>query len=66
MLMVFTDYYMVYHIEKGSYKVRSIDTNLEFMMNVQGLITPVVVNNHVEFYNYGQKTKIDPPALITS
>lgn len=58
-----TDYSIRYFIEKESYRVTAIESHTEFMMNVQGLVSPVAIHNRVEFYNYDNVDDVDVPVI---
>ncbi|MDG6244243.1 MAG: hypothetical protein QCH31_07625 [Methanolobus sp.] len=57
------EYSIRYIIQRNSYHIRSIESHMEFMMNVQGLITPVAINNRVDVYDYNIKVGIEAPVL---
>ncbi len=56
-----TKYSIRYFVEKDSYRVISITSDTEFVMNVQGLMSPVAINNQVNIYNYNTETDIEEP-----
>ncbi|MDK2947720.1 MAG: hypothetical protein PWQ63_880 [Methanolobus sp.] len=58
-----TDYSIRFFIEKESYRIAAIESHTEFMMNVQGLMSPVAIRNRVEFYNYDNGDKIEAPVI---
>jgi len=57
------EYSIKYTIEKDSYRISSIESRIEFIMNVQGLMTPVAINNRVDIYDYDVKLKIETPVI---
>jgi hypothetical protein len=57
------EYRISYIIQRDSYHIRSIESHMEFMMNVQGLITPVAINNRVDVYDYNIKVGIEAPVM---
>ncbi|ADI74153.1 hypothetical protein Metev_1290 [Methanohalobium evestigatum Z-7303] len=59
-----TEYSIRYIIEKDSYHINSIKSHIEFRMNVQGLMTPVIINNRVDIYNYDMQKKIEAPIIV--
>jgi hypothetical protein len=40
-----------------------IKSRIEFIMNVQGLMTPVTINNRVDIYDYDMKLEIETPFI---
>nr|WP_321498085.1 hypothetical protein [uncultured Methanolobus sp.] len=58
-----TVYSIRFFVEKGSNRVAAIESHTEFMMNVQGLISPVAIHNRVEFYNYDNVAEIKAPTM---
>jgi hypothetical protein len=57
------EYSINYIIEKDSYRIISIESRIEFIMNVQGLMTPVAINNRVDIYDYDVKLEIETPFI---
>ncbi|MDP2218320.1 MAG: hypothetical protein Q8J68_13655 [Methanolobus sp.] len=57
------EYSIKYTIEKDSYRISSIESRIEFIMNVQGLMTPVAINNRVDIYDYDVKLEIETPVI---
>ncbi|WP_094227400.1 hypothetical protein [Methanolobus psychrotolerans] len=57
------EYYIRYLIEKKGYRIISIESHIEFMMNIQGLMSPVTINNRVDVYNYNAKIEIEAPPM---
>lgn len=55
------DYYIKYLIDKDTYRVISIETHIEFLVNIQGLVSPVIINNQVDIYNYNEELDIETP-----
>lgn len=55
------NYYITYLIDKDTYRVISIETHIEFLMNIQGLVSPVIINNQIDIYNYNEKLDIETP-----
>ncbi|MDW7732894.1 MAG: hypothetical protein SCH66_10765 [Methanolobus sp.] len=55
------EYTIRYTIGKDSYRISSIESHMEFMMNVQGLMSPVIINNRVDFYGYDEDVVIVAP-----
>lgn len=41
----------------------SIESHTEFNMNIQGLMSPVTINNHIDLYNYNSVNDIEAPAM---
>ncbi len=50
-----------YWIEKDSYRIRSIENNVELEMNIKGLETPVKLDNLIYIYGYNEKMEIEAP-----
>ncbi|WP_406669892.1 hypothetical protein V7O67_08830 [Methanolobus sp. ZRKC4] len=57
------EYSIRYLIDRDSYRIMSIESRTEFMMNVQGLMSPVTINNQVDVYNYNEKMDIEAPII---
>lgn len=57
------EYSIRYMIGKDDYRIRSIEIRVEFMMNVQGLMSPVTMNNRVDIYDYDADVVIEAPSL---
>ena len=55
------DYYVRYLIDNESYHIISIETRIEFLMRVQGLMSPVIINNRIHVYDYDEKIEIEAP-----
>ncbi len=57
------EYSIRYLIDRDSYHIMSIESRTEFMMNVQGLMSPVTINNQVDVYNYNAQIEIEAPVI---
>ena len=55
------DFTITYWIERDTYWITRIENTLEFEMNIQGLVTPIQLNNSVEFYDYNAALIIEAP-----
>ncbi|WP_319507307.1 hypothetical protein [uncultured Methanolobus sp.] len=59
-----TEYSIRYLIERDSYHIMSIESHTEFMINIQGLMSPVAINNRVYVYNYNSGIEIEEPIIL--
>jgi hypothetical protein len=55
------DFTIIYWIEKGSYYITKIENTIEVTMNIQGLVTPIELNNSVRIYDYNKEMEIEAP-----
>jgi hypothetical protein len=55
------DFTIIYWIEKGSYYITRIENTIEVTMNIQGLVTPIELNNSVRIYDYNKEMEIEAP-----
>jgi hypothetical protein len=55
------DFAIKYWIEKGSYHITKIENRVELEMNIQGLVTPVVLDSVVYLEGYNEKMVIEAP-----
>ncbi|WP_406655557.1 hypothetical protein V7O62_07115 [Methanolobus sp. ZRKC2] len=55
------DYYVRYLIDDETYHIISIETHIEFLMKVQGLMSPVIINNRVDISSYDEEIEIEAP-----
>jgi hypothetical protein len=55
------DFTIVYWIEKGNYYITRIENTIEVTMNIQGLVTPIELNNSVRIYDYNKELEIEAP-----
>ncbi|WP_406670411.1 hypothetical protein V7O67_14990 [Methanolobus sp. ZRKC4] len=58
------DYYVRYLIDDETYHIISIETHIEFLMKVQGLMSPVIINNRVDISSYDEEIEIEAPFII--
>lgn len=57
------EYSIRYIIDRDSYRINSIESRMELFMNVQGMMTPVTINNRVDIYGYNALLDIEAPQL---
>lgn len=57
------EYTVRYVIERKTYRIISIESHMEFMLNVQGLVSPVSMNNRIYVYGYDEEIGIEAPVL---
>lgn len=50
-----------YWIEKDTYRITKIENKIELEMNIQGLVTPIKLNNSVTLYDYNKELEIEAP-----
>lgn len=50
-----------YWIEKDSYHITRIENKVEIEMNIKGMVTPVRLNNFIDFHDYNEKMDIEAP-----
>jgi len=55
------DFSIKYWIEKDSYHITGIENKIELTMNIQGLVTPMELNNSVNLYDYNKEMEIEAP-----
>jgi hypothetical protein len=55
------DFSIKYWIEKDSYHITGIENKIELTMNIQGLVTPMELNNSVHLYDYNKEMEIEAP-----
>ena len=55
------DFTIRYWIEKDTYRITKIENKVELEMNIQGLVTPMKLNNFIELYDYNKKIEIEAP-----
>ena len=55
------DFSIKYWIEKDSYHITGIENKIELEMNIQGLVTPMKLNNSVRIYDYNKEMEIEAP-----
>lgn len=55
------DFSIKYWIEKDTYWLTKIENKLELTMNIQGLVTPMKLNNSVMLYDYNKEMEIEAP-----
>lgn len=55
------DFSIKYWIEKDSYHITGIENKIELEMNIQGLVTPMKLNNSVKLYDYNKELEIEAP-----
>ncbi len=55
------DFSIKYWIEKDSYHIMGIENKIELTMNIQGLVTPMKLNNSVKLYDYNKEMEIEAP-----
>lgn len=55
------DFTIIYWIEKGSYYITRIENTIEVTMNIQGLLTPIELNNSIRIYDYNAEMEIEVP-----
>ena len=55
------DFTIRYWIEKDTYRITKIENKVELEMNIQGLVTPMKLNNFIELYDYNKKMEIEAP-----
>jgi hypothetical protein len=58
------DFTISYWIARDTYRITRIENRLELEMNIQGLVTPIQLNNSVSFYDYNTALIIEAPALF--
>ncbi len=52
---------ITYGIEKGSYHITKVESEVELEMNIKGLVTPMELNNSVRLYDYNKELEIEAP-----
>jgi hypothetical protein len=55
------DYYVNYLIDENNYHVLSIETYIDIQMKVQGMSSPVIIDNTINIYDYDQETDVEAP-----
>ena len=55
------DFSIKYWIEKNTYWITKIENRIELEMNIQGLVTPIKLNNSVKLYDYNKEVEIEAP-----
>ncbi len=55
------DFSIEYWIEKDTYWLTKIENKIELEMNIQGLVTPIKLNNSVKLYDYNKEMEIEAP-----
>lgn len=57
------DFTLKYWIEKDSYHITKIENKIELEMNIQGLVTPIKLNNSVKLYDYNKEMAVEAPVI---
>lgn len=55
------DYYVRYTIDDDTYHALSIETHIDIQMKVQGMMSPVIINNRIDIYNYDMENDVEAP-----
>ena len=55
------DFTITYWIERDTYYITRIENTIALTMNIQGLMTPVELNNSVRIYGYNRELEIEAP-----
>jgi hypothetical protein len=58
------DFTITYWIARDTYWITKIENRIELEMNIQGLVTPIQLNNSVSFYDYNTAMILEAPALF--
>ncbi|WP_321430248.1 hypothetical protein [uncultured Methanolobus sp.] len=56
-----SEYYVKYLIDDESYHIISIETHIDFLMKVQGMMSPVTINTRIHVYDYNGKIEVEAP-----
>ncbi|MBN1762272.1 MAG: hypothetical protein JW878_04235 [Methanomicrobia archaeon] len=56
------DFTITYWIARDTYWITKIENRIALEMNIQGLMTPIQLNNSVSFYDYNTAMIIEAPA----
>lgn len=54
---------ITYWIEEDSYHITRIENNIDFKMNIQGMVMPVRSNNFIDLHSYNEEIEIEAPVV---
>lgn len=55
------EYYVRYLIDEDTYYVLSIETYIDIQMKVQGMNSPVIIDNVINIYDYDEEKDVEAP-----